>query len=148
MATWSGLFDGTTDVDGSGPPYAQVSGKPRGEYLRCLMQKRGLYGYAKEMGSDVPANRKVGDYAYIVATKNFLAVPGSATDGRSAPNRDIELSNVHGDARPLEDKATPAAVGAAELSSATDTRRNFEYVVDSSGNGGVALTPGNPSAHP
>lgn len=88
-----------------------VDRPPMRGLLRVLAQKRGLFGLMKEAGATVPANR-----ARI----------------------DPELP--HGGTRTIADEATIAEATATELGDVIDTRENYTYVADKSGNGGEAMS--------
>ena len=105
---YSGLFEG---VHGDAQ-YTQLVGRaPMRGLMRVLLQKRGLFGYAKEAGGTVPANR-----ARI----------------------DPELP--HGGVRTINSEATQAEVSAAVMDEVANTDVNHTYVADLSGNGGAAFS--------
>lgn len=103
---WAGHSNGVHGVD-----YAFITTQsPIRGLLRVLMQKRGMYGVAKEAGGTVPANRALIDGA--------LPIGGSRT---------------------IANSATLAEISAAEMDKIADTQTVPTVVADLSGNGGGTI---------
>lgn len=104
---WSGLYD-----DIGGAPHALLNGEsPLKGLMRRFMQKRGLYGMAKEAGGTVPATVK-----------------------------QVDSALPHGGLRTIGTKTTDTEWTAGEMDAAADTQLEGTYAADLSGNGGAAMT--------
>lgn len=107
LMAWSGLFD-----DIGGAPHALLNGTtPLRGLMRRFMQKRGLYGMAKESGGTVPSTRK-----------------------------QIDSELPHGGLRTLVDASTDTEWTTGEMDVVADTQLEPTVAVDLGGNGGAAMT--------
>lgn len=107
MANYSGLFDG---VHGDGHSLL-VNRPPMRGLLKVLLAKRGLFGYSKEAGGTVTANRSV-------------------IDGNLPLGGDRTINSV----------ATVTEVSAAVMDEVADAPTVPTLVADASGNGGGTIS--------
>lgn len=133
MPAFSGLYD---DVYSDGP-YALHSNPtpPTTGLLRTLMQRPGLYAYAKVAGGVVPATRKM-----VTDAQPDLTVRGGwdyATRTNDAANQVVIKHAAQGSVRALVDEPTLAtpAPDAEAIGRVFNTRLNEAYAADESGNG-------------
>lgn len=124
MPAYSGLYDGVF-----GTPYAPIA-KPVpaiSGILRVMLQKRGLYGYARAFGGAAPLTVKGVD-----ADRNDMQVRGGwdyATRTDDAANK-VTITNIGGDINALEDINTPALPDGVALNRTRKVHLNRQYAKD------------------